>query len=199
MWKKLLTYRAVVIALFFCFIISCSDTERFKVLSYFFDGVPLPEEMYSDPNSPYYLNERFKTVRYVHEPRKKRECESCHGARNKGKRVPSLGETKLVFPVPKLCYQCHEEFIDLVNEKVVHGPFGLGECLYCHGHHDAPYPKLLKRPIPELCFRCHTTETIVDVKHLGPSYRKCTQCHFPHAGPKEYLLQDSLPDVKEQE
>jgi predicted CXXCH cytochrome family protein len=169
------------------FVGSCDEVERHKVLDYFFDGVPplggqeFEEELY-DPNAQELDQTGQTSVWYVHEPRK--DCTNCHQKRNtRG----FSAQTYLIAPVPKLCYNCHDDYT--ATASYVHGPVAIGQCLFCHTPHKSRIEHLLKRPEPELCYLCHDTHMIELIPaHLPGQTSACTDCHNPHAGSTKALL-----------
>jgi len=173
-----------------CLTLGCATPEaRYRVLSVFFDGVPLPESMQPPPPPPPSPTEQAAldasgipvptdrpTVEWVfHDP----ECEECHSSK----------ETKLPpRPAPGLCWGCHDEE-DYVDE-VFHGPFVAGACLQCHDPHKSPNPPLLVLAVPELCGTCHDATTFPAMeRHRSAEGEDCIECHNPHAGAGKYMLE----------
>jgi predicted CXXCH cytochrome family protein len=179
------------------FVGSCDEVERHKVLDYFFDGVPplggqnFEEEPF-DPNLQELDQTGQTSVWYVHEPRK--DCTNCHRKRNtRG----FLAQTYLIAPVPKLCYNCHDDYT--AKAAYVHGPVAVGQCLFCHSPHKSRIEHLLNKPEPELCYLCHDTKMIELIPaHLPGQTSACTDCHNPHAGSTKALLKGDNRLTKEQ-
>ena len=72
---------------------NCTSIEKYKVLSFFFDGVPDPTIIEKNTNSDTVLvadtllvisNLTEKETVYVHYPYKELECGSCHDEKKKG-------------------------------------------------------------------------------------------------------------------
>jgi predicted CXXCH cytochrome family protein len=179
----------LVVLLGLCLAVGCATPEaRYRVLSLFFDEVPLPESM--QPPAPpeeapvvetaALTRARRPRIEWVmHEP----ECEECHSSK----------ATKLPFlPAPELCWECHDEE-DFV-EEVSHGPFAAGACLECHSPHKSPNPTLLVLAVPDLCGKCHDATTFPGIDgHRSEQGDDCVECHDPHAGPSEYMLASDGP------
>jgi predicted CXXCH cytochrome family protein len=165
---------------------SCSH----KTLSIFFDGVPDPNDTiangqaYSGNNSNKETgstNPRADNLQayFYHPPYQEKECASCHDPKVMGQLLQS---------VPGLCYQCHDDFA--TKYKTLHAPVEGGECLSCHSPHLALYKNLLKRPGRQVCFECHDQADILSVEpHTDlDNETVCTDCHNPHGGEDEYIL-----------
>lgn len=180
-----------ILALSPLLLLSCSETERHRALTFFFDGVPplgskttqFSEEQVSDPNTLPDPNAPPEIVWSIHPPQK--DCVQCHGER---KERTFSREVQLVAQVPQLCYQCHPDLYE--PEGNVHGPVSVGVCTFCHEPHRTPNPSLLKQPVPDLCYGCHDAELVefFDSKHAEPSFANCTQCHEAHVSETSSLL-----------
>jgi predicted CXXCH cytochrome family protein len=175
----------------------CDDSRRYKVLSYFFDGVPLPESEraalqeqahLSDPNSVdvVLLQGQPIEIWYTHEPYK--SCDvKCHGVRTGG----YSGSVRMAVEPPQLCLQCHENMDYSMSRPglSVHGPVAVGECLMCHSPHKSKYKHVLKQSVPDLCYQCHVASRIELIK--GHSQAKdCLKCHYGHTSPEKFLLRE---------
>ncbi len=182
---------ALGLALGFLTLASCGPTERHRVMTFFFDGVPpLPGQV--TDTSRYDVNDTGVTGEgetggwTVHEPLK--DCTQCHANR---RRAPFSRKVQLVAEVPQLCFRCHTEFASLSGW--VHGPVATGECLFCHEPHKTRTPALLTAPVPELCYRCHDREALALVEnHAEASYANCLRCHEGHAAPTRSLLRPAF-------
>ncbi|MHC4322796.1 MAG: cytochrome c3 family protein [Planctomycetota bacterium] len=122
----------------------------------------------------------------LHEPFK--DCVPCHGDQSE-KATPD--KPHLVSSVPKLCYECHKDYISLAGW--VHGPVSIGECLFCHEPHNTDKKSLLKKPVPELCYQCHEAGMLESVaNHSDESYANCNNCHDGHTSPGRMLLKQDF-------
>jgi predicted CXXCH cytochrome family protein len=115
--------------------IGCTPTNRYKVLSFFFDGVP-------DPNAPpagavqVDQSGRPSVVRTVvyHEPYQNSNCQACHAG-------GAQTYTPLGALDSRMCLPCHQQVPS--QYAVMHGPVAIGVCLWCHAPHESVYPHLL--------------------------------------------------------
>lgn len=168
--------------------ISCSEETKYKVLNFFFDGVPDPNAKVVQVDSVKIDSSRIKRRMMIvkqaalqvffHEPFKERLCEECHNLK-KG--------NELLLPLPNLCFKCHDDFLEEAEFR--HGPAAAGYCTECHHPHMEKEKFMLKRAGQELCLYCHNIESVQknDV-HVDIEDTKCWECHDPHASDEEYLL-----------
>ena len=169
----------------------CDPVKRYKLLSFFFDGVPSPyaskvEIAPEDANAVIQLADAdvegaplSQIASSRHEPAN--DCDQCHI-----KEVRRTGK-KFRQPLPQLCYRCHSDYTK--TQTYVHGPVAVGDCLFCHDPHQSNYVKLQKAPQPQLCYQCHDPEEIAAIKeHRKGPMKICTYCHDPHAGSARKLL-----------
>lgn len=154
----------------------CSPKKHYKLLSFFFDGVP-------DPNAPQGGARpgmgRSLLLSVMHAPYQQNNCDSCHPTRNAFENITSPKEDK--------CFTCHEK----VKEKhqFLHGPVAADRCLWCHDPHRSPVPALLRMTPEKLCRECHTQELLDPAvpEHLDEK-RNCLDCHGGHGGSDRYFL-----------
>lgn len=176
------------------FVVSCDHTRRYEIMTFFFDGIDAPEsqrlaDRLADPNSPTLAQVPQEPIWYVHEPRK--DCTNCHDTAKQSK---SPGQLYLTAPVPKLCYDCHDD--RTVSAKFVHGPVAVGQCLECHNHHKSRVKHLLKEAEPNVCYFCHDADAIAAIPaHLTGQPSACTDCHNPHASLERPLLKEGVRKV----
>ena len=172
----------------------CSETTRYRTLSFFFDGVPPPEGMEPrtpekvagpwgvpvDPNDPN-LPAKFSASRSQEE--KKPEAVYYHDLEQ---------SYALITPIPGLCLKCHSDVFPRDSSDWVHGPAATGDCKLCHRGHDAPHRNLLPKPEPDLCWTCHEASRILSRPyHVDTGQQKCSTCHDPHVAGNHLLLVDS--------
>ncbi len=157
----------------------CEPNTRYRVLSFFFDGVPPPK-----PPVPAGTAEAAAgtgvgqpQVRYrEHGPYAAKQCNACHDP---------AAFNSLVLPREQICFQCHELKLD---KKYVHGPLASGGCVACHDPHSSQYPYFLVAESDTFCFYCHDRDTVAKVgAHAGVA-GQCTDCHNPHMSDNKYLL-----------
>ncbi len=168
---------------------SCNSTKHYKVLSFFFDGVPAPSDSISN-NSKDSIKKIDSTALAqgssvtlvqagsVHPPYKENQCGTCHNPDHIG---------KLNQEIPQLCYQCHEDFSK--KYKVLHGPVNGGSCTACHNPHNSQNPKLLHQSGQSMCLYCHDSKRLFKSEiHQDIKDTKCTECHNPHGGNDKFVL-----------
>jgi len=180
----------MLLVFFVIFFMSCDEAERYKTLTFFFDGVPPPgstglqgEPLDSNSIEPDQTGQT--PAWYVHEPRK--DCTTCHGKR---KQRGFSSETYLIAQEPELCYNCHDDYT--LSAPFVHGPVAVGQCLFCHNPHKSKIKYLLNEPEPGLCYLCHDVNTIeLIAAHSPDQLSSCTNCHNPHASSLKALLKET--------
>lgn len=196
-----------IISLFFisgiAFLEGCSPSGRYKVLSFFFDGVPNPTAISEQPvqaaadTTLNQISAREGAIPEIfsHTPYKEKKCESCHSKNSSNELIKTL---------PGLCISCHRDFES--KYKVLHGPVASGYCLECHTPHTSGNAGLLIRKGQNLCLNCHNSKAIFKNKiHEGTGKRNCGECHNPHGGEDQFLLtgkgnfapQDSMKKINE--
>jgi predicted CXXCH cytochrome family protein len=187
----------------------CSDpVKEYRVLSFFFDGVPPPpgmappeaewviapwgEKMRADDPRAKAFAGRGRPVSasqpaveapaILHAPYEKRLCMECHSSQTSFQ-TAATAET---------CRKCHANYYILRRNDWVHGPVALGKCAMCHRPHKSQYPALLTGPMPELCFSCHNgPRTLARPYHARIDTHRCSECHDPHSAGNRLLLVDS--------
>jgi len=172
----------LAIILFAAFLYGCESTESYKVLSFFFDGVPNPEEIKAAQMKKQAAEELKRSglsgpkTSYKHGPYAARMCDSCHKTEQSNLMSSSLKD---------ICSKCHQFG---TNKKYVHGPFAVGDCLMCHDPHDSKYEFLLIAAPEKLCFNCHDEKAITESDLHSGTDMKCISCHDPHMSDEEYML-----------
>ncbi|NOZ13645.1 MAG: hypothetical protein GXO69_08385 [Acidobacteria bacterium] len=193
-----LTRSKVIIALTGLLLLSaCTPEKKYRVLSFFFDGVPNPSLSGKESNSKAgpeksQIIAAQKAIRkarnkrrekkpetYVsqHPPYVNRQCERCHNQTSRNMLVSSKAE---------LCFNCHEK--SKFTGPYVHGPVAVGACLMCHLPHRSVNPSLLVKKTPGLCLQCHNkTDIFANENHEGVT--DCLECHQPHVSGNPMFLQ----------
>ncbi|WP_289053996.1 cytochrome c3 family protein [Carboxylicivirga marina] len=176
---------------FSCFtfgVIGCSPENKYKVLSTFFDGVPVPttgvikrvDTVHGPSYNELFLNQkRLENMELKrHAPYDAKECNMCH--------IPnSMG--KLIMEQPNLCYQCHENYND--RYKYIHGPVAAGYCNSCHDPHQSRLNNLNTRDGQDLCMYCHIEKDVFgNENHSDIVDFHCTECHNPHGGEERFMF-----------
>lgn len=159
--------------------LACAGPEtRYKVLSFFFDGVPPPEreEEVKDTVAVEAAKPSEPRRKYVsHGPYAARLCDSCHRP----------GTNKLLLPIEVLCQNCHDLAI---SGRKVHGPISSGGCRVCHDPHGSGYPKLLVSDSRGFCLYCHEQAYVLAREVHREVSEECTVCHDAHSADNPYLL-----------
>jgi predicted CXXCH cytochrome family protein len=176
-------------ALLLCWAGCATPHERYKTLSFFFDGVP-------DPDAPVSTqpDTSMRTARsgsgatltvYTHKPFAENKCANCHGSSRGNFESFSRAD-------PHVCRSCHENTAH--QYPVMHGPVVNNECLWCHEPHESTVPHLLKDRAPALCLQCHSRKDlpIRPVEHQDPKL-DCLICHVGHGGVRHGLLRAGAP------
>jgi len=173
------TLRWTILWVFLLALLSgCGGKTRYQVLTFFFDGVPPPEEARGEAGK---RNQKegapaAAAARYMeHGPYAAKQCESCH----------VKASNRLVLPIDELCFQCHT--LD-IRKKHIHGPLASGGCKECHNPHGSRYPFLLVSEPKESCLRCHDANGIAKKEVHRRTEAQCTACHDAHSSDREYLL-----------
>jgi len=179
----------VLVAVVSLLFAACSVQNSFRTLSFFFDGVPNPDEANRSDGTDSLENTTADSLKLItqvsildfviHKPYLQKECATCH---NQGQ-MGSLTQSQ-----PKLCYQCHADFGEQYSFE--HGPTAGGYCIECHNPHRAKEKKLLVQPKENLCFRCHNATLVSEsLFHNFSEESDCIVCHNPHGGDNQSLLQ----------
>jgi predicted CXXCH cytochrome family protein len=160
--------------------IGCSVEKDYKVLSFFFDGVPDPTIVRSNADAIRFAKETGGTV-YTHAPFANNQCGECH--------KDLSGETARKVD-PTLCFRCHES---TANEyPKMHGAVSGGACVFCHSPHESTIKHLLRSRAPGICVQCHEAKSFGNPR--APVHqdlaRDCLECHYAHGGPERFFLRD---------
>jgi predicted CXXCH cytochrome family protein len=122
----------------------------------------------------------------THAPYSTGDCSLCHAS----------SDPKNPGPVSKagnaLCYECHEEFKEIMARKYKHPP-AVEACTNCHNAHDSRHAGLLHAELASQCMDCHKNIRAIaersKVKHGAlTSEKRCANCHNPHGANVEKLL-----------
>jgi len=161
--------------------IGCSPQKHYKLLSFFFDGVP-------DPNAPDVSTRGFKAVAVAfvsqHKPFVDEQCTKCH---------TDPTAIRLDRESSGVCRQCHEPILSAY--PFMHGAVVGEACLWCHNPHQSKQEHLLRMSAPALCLQCHGTElqrpsrdAPLAVAEHADLERSCLDCHVGHGSQRAGLL-----------
>jgi predicted CXXCH cytochrome family protein len=197
--------------------VACSIEDHYETLSFFFDGVPTPEELearreaerlaaemedqvgrkLSNKERAALLATKIEAI-YTsrHKPVEEGNCTECHIMAEGVSSSQSGWMTdlpQLVAPIQELCLRCH----DRPQGRFTHGPASAGNCSICHQAHKSLYPSLLRKERQEsLCIACHQPEVFLTKDlHEKVQQQECTECHNPHASDHEFLLRPEATDL----
>lgn len=185
--------------------LGCNSDTQYKVLNFFFDGVPppgtqpaprkargswdippepgSPEALQGDDGQPAGPSKPAIVILSEHTPYRNRDCFTCHQSES------SLVAAK---DSPSLCRKCHAAYVDPPAGEWVHGPVALGLCGYCHEPHKSQFPSLLTAAPRDLCLRCHAEAALLQLPyHKEAGEKACSTCHDPHMAGNRLLLVDS--------
>ncbi len=178
----------IIISIALLLHIACSSANRYRVLTFFFDGVPVPGAVpqvgYSREGGDVPIDEVDTKVitpivaLIAHMPFRENRCGKCHNA-----------ETGGLFRSVEdgLCLMCHAK--PQTQYAYVHGPVAVNACLSCHHHHTSPNKHLLLNDDSTMCFQCHDREDLEEgPHHQEQDARSCTQCHHAHGGDNRFFL-----------
>jgi predicted CXXCH cytochrome family protein len=163
-------------------IAGCAARSRYKVLSFFFDGVPDPDAVVAAAKGPETGaaggqggGETRRSGFLEHGPYGARLCHACH----------QRASNSLIMPVEKLCLNCHN--LNL-TKKFVHGPVAAGGCIVCHDPHSSGRKFLLRSDPRQFCLHCHEKKAVFrNPAHKGED-AACTECHDAHSSNKRFML-----------
>jgi predicted CXXCH cytochrome family protein len=161
----------------------CSIERDYKILSFFFEGVPTPESLAAQTTgsglgaAPNYV---------IHAPYADDACLECHA---------SPADMQLTRDDADVCVNCHESV--LTQHPVMHGPVAGVACVWCHNPHMSGHQYLLRQLPPELCMQCHDEGLMSSAlpSHEDPN-ADCLACHQGHGGLTRSFLRPSY-DGKE--
>jgi predicted CXXCH cytochrome family protein len=177
-WRSAAITGCALVALLFW--PGCSEKRDYKLLSFFFDGVP-------DPNAPRAgmpgAGGRGAAGTVVmastHKPFAEEKCPVCHtNKQGLGFQSTTLGA--------EVCLTCHKTL--LKAHPYMHGPVTAMACLWCHDPHETAFPHLLKAASPDICLQCHDRELLSANPPEHVAGGSCLNCHSGHGSSVRYLL-----------
>ena len=201
---------AVVVLAVIIGILGCDPKTKYKVLTFFFDGVPPLPGMpgygmepiigpdglvidFDDPRAQAFLardrarqakaeDNAGEVISFSHPPYTTRKCMACH---DKNKSFSAV--------TTETCQSCHKAYYDTQWNDWVHGPVALGKCSMCHTPHTSIYRGLLNKPARDLCLSCHKEARILArPHHAEAAFKPCGACHDPHFAGNRRLLADAF-------
>jgi predicted CXXCH cytochrome family protein len=170
---------ALVMALGLLLMAGCgTPRERYKVLSFFFDGVPNPDAV-KPVTANVVTAVRASRLVTQHKPYADNNCAPCH--RSASGDIQEFSEAK------KQCAKCHAKVPD--ERRLMHGPVARSACWWCHAPHESAEPALLKDSPIRVCTQCHDKQLLGNnpPEHLDGT-TSCLLCHYGHGGDARYFL-----------
>jgi predicted CXXCH cytochrome family protein len=165
--------------------------ERYRVLSFFFDGVPDPDAPRPAGDSGTATGRGSGSIatprlEFGHKPFSDRQCQSCHANADGG---------DLIALDHELCIKCH----DKVNQfsPTQHGSAQVNACAWCHEPHESRFATLLKVNTAALCTQCHDRAFLSrePKEHLDLA-RSCLECHTAHGGDHKLIRKTDSPATR---
>jgi predicted CXXCH cytochrome family protein len=163
-----------------------SPRERYRVLNFFFDGVPNPDapKVKTDTQTSTAARVITATVVSRHKPfidagSDSAKCdEYCHG------RSGVILDFQQAY---QACVKCHTKVSTSLPK--MHGPVAREACKFCHAPHESTQPYLLKDDPVKVCTQCHDQQLLGSKppEHLDGT-TSCLNCHFGHGGHDSYFL-----------
>lgn len=167
-------------------ILGCSETARYRTLSFFFDGVPVPGEEANESVTDEQVTEQpEETVASWHSMYRERQCFQCH--RTDVEFSAGISDSTI-------CRDCHASYFPAGGDDWPHGAVTTSQCNQCHVSvvHESQYPSLLKDSQPQVCWNCHNADAVLArAYHADAQSRACSSCHDPHGAGNPFLLADS--------
>jgi len=210
----------VIMMLFLTAILTgCEPQARHQVLTFFFTGVPLPDETGSianDEEQPPTIKVLKKTAPEAPKPLFSHPvwaagtCTPCHdsigsfntpGVTRSPETVFNSGggmPGKLTLPKNEICTQCHKDKTPkraLADNLWLHNTTAKSDCLACHDPHQSNNEKTLRQAPSKLCLPCHKVGQFLTT----PAHQKgeeCLSCHNPHMGLDKKLLTKEYKEIK---
>lgn len=171
-------------------LLACNEDNRYRVLNFFFDGVPKPGEKkpvgYAVDTSANFpedpeAQKPKRIERYPHTPYRTGDCGGCHD---------NMTGQLVALPEEGLCLLCHRGLT--ADLRYVHGPVAVNACTYCHDPHGSLYPGVLLDEPTKLCLKCHTQGDLgAGAHHERLDITACTDCHGAHGGADPFFLRQN--------
>lgn len=151
----------------------CSEQKHYRLLSFFFDGVPAPQGAVSQIGPDGKVVPGGNVVLFQHKPYQEGTCQQCHGEPGALYEISALSGAT--------CLKCHEKVPQ--EHVLMHGPVAASACLWCHDPHQSTERHLMRGPSASICQQCHERELLGEnpPEHQS-STADCLSCHYGHGG-----------------
>ncbi len=203
----------------------CNKYTRHKVLTFFFTGVPHPDEEVVDIQVAQTNEERIKLFEkklrkrgkqrleikiFTHGPYGANQCYQCHntaataalyGKSKKKSVMPTWSggmPGRLVAPLKKLCTECHTtKSAESAYDKDlwIHGPVSDGMCTLCHNPHQSKYEYMLVKETTSELCRSCHGKGYIIETEDHLSGKECTSCHNAHLGKNRFMLKKDFNEI----
>lgn len=168
-------YYMLICAAALVLLCGCEAKTRYQVLSFFFDGVPPPEDRIVNGDTGAVMKKPEQQQKpSKHGPFAARMCNACHDSNTNA----------LLLPRDKICLKCHV----LETARRQHGPVASGGCLVCHDPHRSSSEYLLVSSVKGFCTYCHDPKEIYEREVHRDNTASCTDCHNPHGSDNDFFL-----------
>ena len=195
----------------------CNQQTRYKTLTFFFTGVPSPEDERKKKESAQQAEAAMNKKKgeesqfSSHSYFTSKKCGECHQTsftqsfgRVSRTAIPTMsfgddtatGTTRL--PLKKVCVNCHENrtaAFASANNLWLHAPVTKNNCIVCHTPHQSKYPDLLKDTTEKLCTMCHS-EGLIRLTKSHQELKDCLECHTAHLGKDKFLLVKDYKEIR---
>ena len=213
-----LLIRILVVGVLITAVAGCERYTKHEVLTFFFTGVPSPdEEKKAEAEKAKALQAAATEQKDIPKPKRfshplwtAGQCDQCHqstanfsvpGAK---KRVPAVFQKGMEPPGPlvvsrqELCIRCHKDKSAAKAQKEglwLHNTPEKGECHKCHDPHQSDHRYLLLEPPRQICIPCHKDPKIMDLAaHKEPG--ECLTCHNAHFGRDKKMLKKDYQEIE---
>lgn len=198
-----LTAAIVLTAALVVLAMGCSVERDYKLLTFFFDGVPAPGGTGTTPGTaglqnPPELSPRLpgisRKVLSTHKPFTEGKCNACHAEGTTTRTPPDQVRLQAIALDSSGCISCHEK--TLTAYPKMHAAVTIQKaCLWCHAPHDSLHPSLQRTATASLCVQCHDADGLSkrEGHPSGPALRTgksvtCLTCHMAHGGTQSGFL-----------
>ena len=213
LWIRMLLVGVLITA-----VAGCDRYTKHEVLTFFFTGVPSPEEeKKAEAEKAKALKAAATEKKAISKPKlfshplwAAGRCDQCHrssanfsvpGTKKRSPAVFQKGMVSpgpLVVPRPELCIRCHKDKSVATAKKEglwLHNTPAKGECQKCHDPHQSTQRYLLLETPRQICIPCHKDPKIMELAaHKEPG--ECLTCHNPHLGKDKKMLKKDYKEVE---
>ncbi len=223
MQKNKKFFAVLICLLLFAGVTGCAPETRYRVLTFFFTGVPplhgpSPAELAAQEAASAAQRAKSQPTQaeldrlaalkpftgpYVHGPYAADDCSQCHEMAEGGFSFGNSDAVAKKSIVPgqfvrtpvELCVACHTSKSSVAAQAAGLRLHGPAWlCTNCHQPHSSRQRYLLKTAAGKLCLQCHGAGFIQDTE-LHAGLTDCLECHNPHLGMNARMLRDDFEEV----